>query len=327
MNGSYKVSVIVPVFNGEEYLKDTLASIVTQTLKEIEIIIVNDGSNDNSTAIIEEFQKIDNRIRLLDLEHAGASFARNEGLKRASGEYLAILDSDDLYDSDMLRVGYERAKNFSSDIVVFQSDQFTNHESKRVPIPWSVKLNLLPGKENFSALEIQKNIFSSMIGWSWDKLYRKDYIINNKFKFQELPVFNDLSFGMTTLVCAKNITVVKEVMCHHRIHSGSTSNTKKREYYYVFDALDLLKENLISHSLWERFRRDYINYVYKMACFVLDKDNQSKMIKTSIKENVPRLCGSDFGETFFYNRNEFKKIEEVIHHSKFNFKFFSFLGS
>lgn len=299
MNGSYKVSVIVPVFNGEEYLRDTLVSIVNQTLQEIEIILVNDGSNDNSVAIIEEFKKKDNRIRLLDLEHVGASFARNEGLKLATGDYLAVLDSDDLYDLDMLRIGYERANKFSSDIVVFQSDQFINHETKRVPIPWSVKLNLLPGEENFSALEISNDIFSSMIGWSWDKLYRKEYIINNKFKFQELPVFNDLSFGMTTLACAKNITVVKKVMCHHRIHSGSTSNTKKREYYYVFDALDSLKENLISHSLWTRFRRDYINYVYKMACFVLDKDNHSKMIKTSIKENVPRLCGSGFKDAFF----------------------------
>src|SRR5574344_2773158 len=113
-----KVSLIIPVFNSEKYLDECLESAIGQTLTDIEIICVDDGSTDCSAEILHEYSKKDNRIKVLRQENLGQSTARNKGLKFASGEYIAFLDSDDFMKSDMLEKLYDKAKVENSDIVM-----------------------------------------------------------------------------------------------------------------------------------------------------------------------------------------------------------------
>ena len=116
-----KVSVIIPVYNVEKYLSECLDSVVNQTLKDIEIICVNDGSPDGSAAILEEYAQKDNRIKVITQENRGLSEARNSGLKIASGEYIAFLDSDDYIDLKFFEQLYKRGIESNSDVVVCEN--------------------------------------------------------------------------------------------------------------------------------------------------------------------------------------------------------------
>ena len=118
-----KVSVILPVYNVEKYLKQCMDSIVNQTLKDIEIICVDDGSTDASLSILKEYEKEDDRVKVICQQNAGAGAARNNGLSIATGEYLSFLDSDDFFSLDMLEKSYAEAKKEDADLIVFRSDQ------------------------------------------------------------------------------------------------------------------------------------------------------------------------------------------------------------
>ena len=121
-----KVSVIVPVFNVESYLNESLDSILNQTLKDIEIICINDGSTDNSLDILETYSKKDKRIKIISKENEGQGVARNVGLDNAQGEYISFVDSDDFIKRDMLEKLYNKAENNDLDLVMCKVSSFDN---------------------------------------------------------------------------------------------------------------------------------------------------------------------------------------------------------
>jgi len=124
-----KVSVILPVYNSASFLKHCLDSILSQTLKEIEIICIDDASDDESAAILEDYSRKDDRLCVIRIEHSGAGAARNHGLDVARGEYVSILDADDFFEHNMIEKAYEEAQKTSSDIVIFRVDEY-DHETR-----------------------------------------------------------------------------------------------------------------------------------------------------------------------------------------------------
>ena len=140
-----KISVIIPVYNTEKFLEKCLNSVLNQTLKEIEIIVVNDGSRDNSLEIIKKFKKEDNRIVLLNEQNGGSSFARNKGLETAKGKYFYFIDSDDyLEENTMFEELYNKCENDNLDIVVFDYyNDFGNRKEyvKNIEISEDVLIN------------------------------------------------------------------------------------------------------------------------------------------------------------------------------------------
>ena len=119
-----KVSVIIPVYNSSEYIRHCLDSLLSQTLEDIEILCVDDGSTDDSLSILEEYSRKDERVRVLTQENAGAGAARNHGLREARGKYLSFLDSDDYFEPDMLEKARKYIIHYKADFVVFGSDQY-----------------------------------------------------------------------------------------------------------------------------------------------------------------------------------------------------------
>ena len=120
MEAGPKVSVIIPVYNAENYLQQCLDSVANQTLQDIEIICVNDGSTDRSLEILRSFEKKDNRFIILTQENQGAAVARNEGLSIAKGEFISVLDADDFFDPNMLKAAYNRLVETNSEIAIFK---------------------------------------------------------------------------------------------------------------------------------------------------------------------------------------------------------------
>ena len=127
-----KVSVIIPVYNVEPYLKQCMDSVVGQTLKDIEIICVDDGSTDGSLDILREYAAEDNRIQIIEQKNAGAGAARNNGMRHATGKYLSFLDSDDFFEPRMLEKAYDLAEKDQADFVAYKSDHGTNSSSKNL---------------------------------------------------------------------------------------------------------------------------------------------------------------------------------------------------
>lgn len=146
------VSVVIPVYNAEEYIADTLKNIVSQSLYEIEIIIINDHSSDNTLDILKEIASSDERIRIIDnAVNIGAGISRNIGLSEAEGEYIIFLDDDDYVDTNMLKHMSDFAELSGADIVVCRSRSFNLQSLQYAPMPDSIRKDLLPEKSSFLA--------------------------------------------------------------------------------------------------------------------------------------------------------------------------------
>lgn len=140
-----KISAILPVYNVEQYIKDCLDSIINQTMDDIEIICVNDGSLDNSLQVLEEYAQKDARIKIISQENQGQGIARNNGLKIANGEYITFIDPDDWVDVDMFEKMYNSAKKFDSDFVFCNSMIEENLTGKSTPKSMKTKIKKITG--------------------------------------------------------------------------------------------------------------------------------------------------------------------------------------
>ena len=220
-NGFPKVSVVIPVYNVERYLRECLESVVNQTLKPIEIICVNDGSTDGSLGILNEYAERDARVSVISQTNQGAGAARNAGLEVAVGTYLAVLDADDRYDLSLLEKLLRLAQQNNLDIAVCRSQQLDNRAGNVFATPWTIHEEMLPKKKVFSYRDLSSYVFRFSIGWSWDKLFRRDFVERNKLRFQTLRSQNDALFVFVSLAMAERIAVLNEVLVTHRVNTGT----------------------------------------------------------------------------------------------------------
>ena len=256
-----KVSVIVPVHNTEKYLKQCLDSLINQTLKDIEIICVDDGSTDSSLQILQQYSSKDHRLKVISQKREGAGSARNKGLAVARGKYLSFLDSDDFFELDMLEQMYNCSEKYNTDIVICKSRTFNNGYFKDQN---NIKDDLLPNKEVFSSTDIPKYIFQFHMGWCWDKLYRASFIKEIGISFQNIKKHNDAFFAHISIIMAKRIYVLNKKLAYYRKNVGtSISKMKINEDEYIFlckDFLGAIKNYLIEKKVFEIFEQSYVNY-------------------------------------------------------------------
>jgi len=256
-----KVSVIIPIYNAQEYLRTCLDSIRRQTLYEIEIICVDDGSTDSSMSIIQEYSSLDSRIIVLSSgQNTSAGEARNLGMKYSSGEYLSFLDADDFFDDDMLEAAYLQAKKHDTDIVLFDADLFSRKTQEYTKVNWILNRSYLPSKLPFCSYDIPDWIFLVSSPAPWNKLFRNAFVQEQKLHFQAIHSSNDVYFSMISLVCARRITVVERILMHYSIDNPTSlqgSQTKNpMDVYYAF--LEI-KRDLEIRGIYATFERSYIN--------------------------------------------------------------------
>ena len=179
-----KVSIIIPVFNSENLLTDCLMSVKNQTLSDIEIICIDDGSSDNSLKILKDFSKGDDRFKIFHQENFGAGFSRNVALEKVTGEFVLFLDSDDWIENDTCEKLYNQAINLNSDLVLFDA-------VRHLPDNQSMDLIHFLGEDsnkNFSSLSfdyklVKNKVLNAYFGVIWSKFYKFSYIIENNIKF------------------------------------------------------------------------------------------------------------------------------------------------
>lgn len=310
-----KVSIILPVYNVEEYLPYCLDTLVNQTMHAIEIICIDDGSTDDSFKILQDYAEKDKRIVVLQQPNKGAGAARNKGLEIARGTYLLFLDADDFFSPNLAQRSYEKALRTKADIVVFRADRYLQKEHRYIDVS-SGDWKLLPNKEVFAATDVQRDIFRSVIGWTWDKLFRRSFIQRNGIKFQEISVHNDLGFTYTAFATAKRITVMSDILTHQRKRGGGSISDEFVEWECTYKSLKFLKTYLEDKKLDKRFGVDFVNYAAYLMLFDLNRVRGASY--RDYKECMKRTWLVDLGvadadEKIFYDRRNVEKFKRILY--------------
>lgn len=252
----YKLSVIIPVYNVESYLKECLNSVTNQTLTDIEIICINDGSTDNSLNILKEYQSKDSRIKIINQKNNGQAKARNLGIKEAQGEYIAFIDSDDFIEPEMFEKLYSKAKDNNLDIVMCKIATYDNQTKEINDHVWYYMLDVFRDFEKDIFNHNDTKEFTCEIAVTpYNKIYKTSLIKENEILFPEGLIFEDEKFFYDTYLRAKRISIVGEFLYYYRINrKGSTVDISKENDYS-----DLIE---ISKQIRETFKttNNYENY-------------------------------------------------------------------
>lgn len=276
-----KVSVIIPVYNVEQYLRECLDSVVNQTLKEIEIICVDDGSTDKSLEILKEYAQKDNRITIITQQNLHAGVARNAGLSVAKGEYLHFCDSDDWVEKDI----YTECLKKEADVILFdafKTDAFLNNK-----LSWKKEyLNKEKIKEDINRFEFEK-----CSGSPWGKLFKRDFVDNYGLRFQNLKCCNDIYFVKMSLALAKTIEIVDIPLYNWRFNAkGNTSSSRGLYSECVVFFAKQLYASLVKYGLFDKYKdllykscTDAFAYEYSQCVFE-KRENQLKLYKDFLPE-------------------------------------------
>ena len=256
-----KVTVVMPIYNAYDYLRPAMDSVIYQTLKEVEIICIDDGSTDHSLDIIKEYQKADPRIRIVTENNAGPSLARNKGLARARGEYVIFLDADDFYEPNLLESLYDLAVANELDIALTDYDIYNNRKATFVPMIRSEHDHLFDGGKVISKNEYPDQIFQSITNYVWNKMFRREFLREKNLCFNEqLNVFEDVYFVMSAMSLAARVGKIKANLIHHRVYSQQQKNKLFKKYYAQVPKLYLsLKEFLMHNGMYVPLSQSFLN--------------------------------------------------------------------
>lgn len=312
----YKVSVILPVYNAELYLRKCLDSLINQSLHDIEIICVDDGSSDNSLEILKKYQGRDKRIKVLHQENMGAGVARNNAMKIASGEYLSFLDSDDFFEKDMLKEAYLKSKETDADICIYEAYFYDNVTHKRSHCNFNILKDDLPNRTVFNRQDFKSNIFKSIMGWPWDKLFKRSFIENNHLRFQALRTTNDMYFVYSAIIKADKITILeKELYNQRRNLSTSLSSTRELSWNCFYEGLISVKNELIDMNIYEEYKRDFVNYAL-ISC-LWNFNSMKEPYARYVFENLRRkwfsaldILGHD--EDYFDDEEDYRQLQDLL---------------
>lgn len=210
------ISIIVPIYNVGRYLEQCLISILEQTYRNLEIILIDDGSTDTSGAICDSYQKNDDRIKVIHQKNGGLSRARNVGIKLAQGTYLAFVDSDDWIEKDYIEKMYEACKSKEADICVCNFEKVWHNKNKSIPIKAKVY------DENVMSIMFGQDCTAMTV--AWNKLYKKE--LWKEIVFTPGKIHEDESTTYKVFYKAKRIVVINEILYHYRMLE--TSITRKK---------------------------------------------------------------------------------------------------
>jgi len=310
-----KISVIIPVYNAEKYLKECLDSIINQTFEDIEIICINDGSTDNSLNILEDYGKNDSRIRIMSQENNGQGSARNNGLGISKGEYIYFMDADDKIELNTLKDCYDVIVKDNLDFVMFQLINFDEkkgfYQINDYDMP---NIGKLVGDSIFSYKDLKDLIFQVAVS-PVNKLYVKQFLDDINVKFPEDVIFEDNIFFWNVFLSAERIKFIQEHYYIRRRHSLSTTgkpgirfvdtleiHNRIFEIFKKFDIFEEYKKNLFNKKVDSAYGRfNQVDDESKSAFFNQMKKDFSNMLE---EYGVDSICEILNG----FNKNIFNNV-------------------
>ena len=303
-----KLSIIVPVYGVEKYIDKCLNSLVKQSLKEIEIIVVNDGTKDNSQKIIDKYvKKYPDKIKSYIKENGGQGSARNYGLKKATGEYIGYVDSDDFVEKDMYKKLYNKAKENNYDIVVCGNYNVSEDYQNK---------NIDAFINNYNT-DLENIFFGKMA--VWNKIYKRDILIKNKLEFKEKVWYEDLAFTLKAIMNSNTFAFIDEPLYDYLIREGSTMNNSnvKRNLEILEAFNDIL--SYIQHNKKEEYFSKIeflaIDHIYISAIVRVLKAEADDKVK---RETINKLI--DYMNKKFPNYKNNKYINTLSKNRKIIYK-------
>lgn len=306
-----KVSIIIPVYNAEKYLGKCLESLLSQTLQEMEIICVDDGSSDGSPEILKRFQERDGRVRILTQENQYAGAARNNGMKEAQGEYLLFLDADDFFENTLLEKVYNQGKKMEADIVLFGAKQYNDKTGIVSPASWYFKRDALPRENPFSGKTENTDVFALVTPAPWTKLFRREFVEKQGLSFQGLQNSNDVYFVLTALALAEKITYVDEELVFYRVGmKGSLQGSKSLHPDCFIEAYAGVYHELQRRGIYERYEEGFMNILLSGCAH-----NLRTVTDWELRRRIcERMAEPEFAEMGLMERREeyFRRKEDFV---------------
>lgn len=332
-----KFSVILPVHNVEKYLDECLKSIVNQSLKDIEIICINDGSTDNSLEILNKYAQKDNRFVIFSQKNQGQGAARNKGIELATGEYIAFVDPDDWIDLDMLEILYTNFQTYLTDIVQFDCLQFYDGNKRKKEKEISL-LEIAYQKFNYDLI---KNRFFSWKDFKdglfhiplalWNKVYSREFLNKNNLRIPNASIAEDVAFSVFCLLSTDKVCYVDIPFYHYRIRAGSTIHQASDKNFCLFDIIEYLTDFLNKKNLYTELKEDFEKYKFDVLYYGFSRipKESAKLYlekcKTVLTPKYYQQIGKDrfsFLENIFCvkNRTEHGKTYKIVRFLGLNFK-------
>ena len=258
-----KVSIIVPIYNTGKYLNKCIDSLINQSLKDIEIILINDGSPDNADEIVKEYT--DKRIKYISKDNEGIGKTRNLGIRKATGKYIMFIDSDDYVDEDCALKMYEKASRDNCDLVI--SNFYKDFDGKLE------KIDFL-SFEDTNILD-NPNIFMNINLGPCNKIYKRELLIDNKIFFEEKLKYEDAPFVIKALLNAHKIGKIEDYLSYYVIHENSETTIRDKRIFDIIDEVSIMEKEF---SRYPKLHPVFVN----LASFILtDYSLQCKFVKDS----------------------------------------------
>ena len=339
-----KVSVIIPVYNVEKYLEKCIESVINQTLKDIEIICVNDGSTDSSRKILEKYKNRDSRIKIVDKENGGLSSARNAGMKVAVGEFYSFIDSDDWVEHTMLEKMYNNITTMNSDIAICAVHQFDETNQKIDDSNPYYTLGFFDetfDNKAFSYKDVKPFLMDVCV-MAWNKLYRKKFVDDCNARYPDGLIFEDGPFFFSIFFKTQRVSIVRDFLYYYRINRKNSIIQKAgKKFLNVIDVIEIMFSKIKDlpdfedikytffmkkvedvlyryENLSPKYRIAFVKKLKKESSLVKDEIFPSDMVRGKFRYNYFLFCNLKTGSVFYYNTQKLKlktmyKIMEILY--------------
>lgn len=294
------ISIIVPIYNVEKYLKKCIDSILNQTYSNIEVILVDDGSPDNSGLICDNYAKKDKRIRVIHKKNGGLSDARNEGIKIAKGKYIGFVDSDDYIKKDMYEYLYNLISTLHCDISICNFIKVYEEENLENNIAFSNKKKELNSSEAIQYLLDDREIKS----FAWNKLYKKDLFYD--IKYPKNMNMEDVATTYKLFSKAKKIVVGNEEKYFYIQREGSILRSKNSKYYIDYFEIFYERYNYIKKKYTKIYNNDIVMLNFILSLCLIEDKNVEIFIKKNRIINILKKVYADIKKSRFKINNKTK---------------------
>lgn len=285
-----KVSVIVPVYNTEKYLRRCIDSLVGQTIDDIEVVLVNDGSTDGSLTILEEYkERYPDRVLLINKENGGQATARNLGMRQCHGEYIGFVDSDDMVDLNMFKTLYDEAVKHNNDLTECHYHYVLEEEDG---------LKELKTRGHIRQYKNQKDMFINPMASPWNKLYKRELLLENDITFPEGMIYEDTSFFIKTIPYVKKSTYVDEKFVYYYLRGNSTMNANKsKKVGDIFKVIEDYIEFYKKRGFFEKYKVEMEYFTVKiLLCSSLSRIGRvsDKKLERAFRKKTFDIIERDF---------------------------------
>ena len=314
------MSVVVPIYDAEDFIKQCMSSILAQTLKDIEIVLVDDGSKDNCPQIIDEYEKQDKRIVVIHQPNSGYGVAVNRGIDVATGEYIGIVEPDDWIEQNMFEVLYQKAIESGADFVKSGFYKYRgNKNTNEVAHLFSVEvLNLMVRpRDHMDALSICPCI--------WTAIYRKEFLVRNKIRLLETPgaSYQDIGFYFKSFLMAENACFLRQPFYHYRIDNTASSVRDIKKVFCVCDEWTEIVRWTKERGIYDKISGRLCALQYNTYMW------NWKRLRGGIKDEFLQRFSKDFKllnsagiiKKEYFKEKNYKRLQEIMFHPR-RFSFF-----